>query len=382
MNETALFAAVFLACIVEAVEATTIVVAAGATRNWRSALTGSVVAVLVLAVAVAVAGPAITLLPLGILRLAVGGLLFVFGLQWIRKAVLRASGYKPLHDEDAIYRKQVAAAQAADHSSRFGVRDWYAFTLSFKGVLLEGLEVVFIVLTFGTNQGDLPLAALAALIAVVIVIILGVAVRGPLSRVPENTLKFIVGIMLTSFGAFWGAEGAGAAWPGADASLLVLAPAVGLFSVILVFALRARRTAAARRAAGSAELAGSTEGTAAEAAVLTGVRTAVAARPGDGTARMTASATGSPVGPGGSAGGAAVRDDSPAPRRRPLADRLIGFGLFWYDFVIGDDWQIAAGVALALIIVALLSAHAAAWVVAPCAIAILTLYGVWRANRR
>jgi uncharacterized membrane protein len=384
MNDTALFAAVFLACIVEAVEATTIVVAAGATRNWRSALTGSVVALFVLAVAVAIAGPAITLLPLGVLRIAVGGLLFVFGLQWIRKAVLRASGYKALHDEDAIYRKQVAAAQAADHSSRFGVRDWYAFTLSFKGVLLEGLEVVFIVLTFGTNQGNLPLAALAALIAVVIVIVLGAAVRGPLSRVPENTLKFIVGIMLTSFGAFWGAEGAGAAWPGSDASLLVLVPSVAAFSLVLVVLMRVRRNAVSRRRSGdgpSEKLAGPAEGAIPET-VLTGVRNAVVSHPADGTGPAAMSAAASPKAPGGSAEATAARVGASARRGRPVAERFKAFGLFWYDFVIGDDWQIAAGVALALIAVALLSAHAAAWVVVPCAIAVLIPYGVWRANRR
>src|ERR1700748_1380512 len=137
MNNAALFVAVFLACVVEAVEATTIVLAAGATRSWRSAVTGVVGGVVVLAVVVAIAGPSISLLPLGVLRLVVGGLLLIFGLQWMRKAILRASGYKPLHDETAIYSRQVAAAQTAEKSSRFGVSDWYAFTLAFKGVVLE-----------------------------------------------------------------------------------------------------------------------------------------------------------------------------------------------------------------------------------------------------
>ncbi|MCU1598026.1 MAG: putative rane protein, partial [Glaciihabitans sp.] len=167
MNDGALFLAVLLACAVEAVEATTIVLAAGTARNWRSAMTGVVAGIVVLAIVIAVAGPAISLLPLGALRLVVGGLLLVFGLQWIRKAVLRASGYKPLHDEQKIYDKQFQAARNAKSESRFGVSDWYAFTLAFKGVLLEGLEVVFIVLTFGTNQHNVPLAALAAVVAIV-----------------------------------------------------------------------------------------------------------------------------------------------------------------------------------------------------------------------
>ncbi|MCU1527328.1 MAG: hypothetical protein JWP75_1091, partial [Frondihabitans sp.] len=138
-NDLALFLAVFLACVVESVEATTIVLAAGTTRDWRSALQGVAGGVIVLAVVVAIAGPAIQLLPLDALRVVVGGLLLVFGLQWMRKAILRASGYKPLHDETAIYRKQVAAAASAGTKSRWVVRDWYAFTLSFKGVVLEGL---------------------------------------------------------------------------------------------------------------------------------------------------------------------------------------------------------------------------------------------------
>ncbi len=209
-----LFISVFLACAVEAVEATTIVLAAGTARDWRSALSGGGAGILVLAVITAVLGPAVTQLPLGALRLVVGALLLVFGLQWLRKAILRASGHKSLHDEDEIYRKQLAAAQAAE-SGRLGfVPDGYAFTLSFKGVLLEGLEVVFIALTFGSNAHDIPLAAAAAVLAVLAVALLGVAVRAPLARVPENTMKFVVGIMLTAFGTFWGAEGPASAGRG------------------------------------------------------------------------------------------------------------------------------------------------------------------------
>jgi uncharacterized membrane protein len=234
----ALFLAVFLACTVEAVEALTIVLAAGTSRDWRSAITGVLAGVVLLALVVAALGPAVSAIPLAALRLVVGGLLLVFGLQWLRKAVLRASGLKALHDEDAIYRRERAAAQAAPADRRGIVADWYSFTLSFKGVVLEGLEVVFIALTFGANQHDVPLAAVAALAAVLAVTVAGIAVRAPLARVPENTMKFAVGVMLTSFGIFWGAEGAGAHWPGADAALLVVVPAVALFALALVALLR------------------------------------------------------------------------------------------------------------------------------------------------
>ncbi|MBR7825887.1 hypothetical protein KDK95_06170 [Actinospica sp. MGRD01-02] len=233
----ALFAAVFLACAVEAVEAVTIVLAAGTARDWKSAGYGVGAGLAVLAVITAVLGPAVTAIPLGALRLVVGGLLLIFGLQWLRKAVLRASGHKDLHDEDAIFARELAAAKSAQAQTRFSVPDWYAFTLSFKGVLLEGLEVVFIVLTFGANAHDVPLAALAAAIAVVLVVAVGLAIRAPLAKVPENTMKFVVGVMLTSFGMFWGAEGADAHWPGDDAALLVIAPCVAVYALVWVSVL-------------------------------------------------------------------------------------------------------------------------------------------------
>ena len=242
----ALFAAVFLACAVEAVEATTIVLAAGTARSWRSALTGVAAGLVVLAVVIAALGPGVAAIPLHYLRLVVGGLLLVFGLQWLRKAILRASGYKALHDEAAIYLREVAAAESAARQRRGIVDDWYSFTLSFKGVVLEGLEVAFIALTFGSNQKDIPLAAVAAVSAVVVVATFGFAVRAPLARVPENTMKFVVGVMLTSFGMFWGAEGAGAKWPGSDAALLVVVPAVAVYSLVIVAALRRRREASNR----------------------------------------------------------------------------------------------------------------------------------------
>jgi uncharacterized membrane protein len=237
----ALFAAVFLACAVEAVEATTIVLAAGTARDWRSTWIGVLAGLLVLAVVVAALGPGVAAIPLHYLRLIVGGLLLVFGLQWLRKAILRASGYKALHDEDALYAEELAAARAATKESRGLVDDWYAFTLSFKGVVLEGLEVAFITLTFGSNQHDIPLAALAAVAAVVVVAVAGFAVRAPLARVPENTMKFVVGVMLTSFGIFWGAEGAGAHWPGDDAALLVMVPAVAVYALAVTGMLKRRR---------------------------------------------------------------------------------------------------------------------------------------------
>jgi uncharacterized membrane protein len=241
MSSGALFLAVFLACAVEAVEAVTIVLAAGTTRNWRSALYGVGAGLIVLAVIIAVLGPAVTAIPLHWLRLFVGGLLLVFGLQWLRKAILRASGYKALHDETQIFHEQVARAREEQQLRRGVIEDWYAFTLSFKGVVLEGLEVVFIALTFGSNQHNVPLAAVAAAAAVLVVAAAGILVRAPLARVPENNMKFVVGVMLTGFGTFWGAEGAGAEWPGSDAALLVFVPAIAVFALALVGLLRRRR---------------------------------------------------------------------------------------------------------------------------------------------
>jgi uncharacterized membrane protein len=236
-----LFLAVFLACAVEAVEAATIVLAVGTTREWRATMRGVGAGLLLLVAVVAALGPALAALPLRPLRLVVGGLLLIFGLQWLRKAILRASGFKALHDEAQIFRDQTAAARDAAEQRRPLVGDWYAFTLSFKGVVLEGLEVVFIALTFGSNQHDLPLAAVAAGAAVLAVAAVGAAVRAPLARVPENTMKFAVGVMLCSFGTFWGAEGAGASWPGSDAALLVLVPAIAVYAGALTAILRRRR---------------------------------------------------------------------------------------------------------------------------------------------
>ena len=246
-GDTFLVLSAFLASGVEMVEALTIVLAAGVARGWRSALAGLGAATVVLAVIVAALGPALTQIPLQALRLVVGALLLVFGLQWLRKAILRASGYKALHDEDAIFARELEEARGAARDERAGI-DWYGFTLAFKGVLLEGLEVVFIVLTFGSTQGSIPLAAVGAVAALVLVAGVGVAVRAPLARVPENATKFAVGVMLTTFGIFWSAEGAGAHWPGADASLLGVLGFVVLSSILLVRLLRRERQTRLRTA--------------------------------------------------------------------------------------------------------------------------------------
>ena len=238
MNALPLALTVFVASAVEAVEALTIVLAAGLTREWRSTFQGMAVALVVLAAISAALGPALTLIPLGALRLVVGAVLAIFGIQWLRKAILRATGHKALHDEASAYQREVAAAETAEQQAGHGVGDWYAFTLSFKGVLLEGLEVVFIVVTFGSNQGSIWPAVIGAAAAVLVVAGVGVAVRAPLAKVPENAMKFAVGVMLTSFGTFWGAEGAGVNWPGHDAALLVLVPVMLVVALGYVLLLR------------------------------------------------------------------------------------------------------------------------------------------------
>ena len=240
MSAVFLVLSAFLASAVEMVEALTIVLAVGITRGWRSALIGAAVATIALAGIVAVLGPALTIVPLTTLRLVVGALLLVFGLQWLRKAILRASGFKALHDETEAFAEELEQARAAEREERGGL-DWYSFTLCFKATLLEGLEVAFIVLTFGASQGSIPLAAVGAVAAVVVVAAVGFAVRSPLARVPENAIKFAVGMMLTTFGIFWATEGAGAAWPGGDASLPGVLAFVVLASLALVTLLKRQR---------------------------------------------------------------------------------------------------------------------------------------------
>jgi uncharacterized membrane protein len=211
--------AVFLACAVEMVEALTIVLAVGHTRGWRSAFEGTAVALVALTALVAVFGPALIHVPLNVLRLVVGGILLIFGMQWLRKAILRSSGLKAMHDEDEIYRETVAQLQIARTSPN---RDRIAFVMAFKGVFLEGLEVVITVLTLGTSAHRLGLAATVAAVAVVLVGIVGVVVAKQLSSVPENAMKMGVGILLVSYGTFWTGEGLKVRWPGNDSMLLVL----------------------------------------------------------------------------------------------------------------------------------------------------------------
>jgi uncharacterized membrane protein len=234
--ELGLSVSVFLACAVESVEALTIVMAVGQTRGWPSALAGVGAAVLALAAIVAALGTALTSLPIDELRVLIGALLLIFGVQWLRKAILRAAGLKALHDEREAYEQQSAAARV-EHR-RLGGFDTYSFAISFKGVLLEGLEVALIVVTFGANQHHIALATAAAGVAVAVVVAGGFAVRAPLARVPENTMKLIVGVMLCSFGIFWAAEGAGASWPGGEAALLAIIPVLLAASIVTVLALR------------------------------------------------------------------------------------------------------------------------------------------------
>lgn len=229
----------FLASAVEMVEALTIVLAVGVTRGWRSALIGVGTAVLALVAVVGSFGPLLTRFPIDDLRLVVGTLLLIFGLQWLRKAILRASGYKALHDEDEVFRREREEARRAGTVSREAL-DWYSFTLCFKGVFLEGLEVAFIVLTFGSAQGSVSLAASGAGVALLLVAIAGLVLHAPLSTVPENSLKFAVGVMLTTFGIFWSAEGVGLSWPGKDLALLALLAYVGALSYAFIAVLKRR----------------------------------------------------------------------------------------------------------------------------------------------
>lgn len=236
--------AVFLASAVEMVEALTIVVAVGVSRGWRPALEGVVAAIAVLALVVSVLGTAIvTVVPLGALRLVVGAVLLVFGLQWLRKAVLRATGYKAKHDEDAIFAREVerlrrGGAEQAAGRQRTMPADRIGFTVAFKGVFLEGLEVVIIVLTLGTASHNIGLAAAAASVAALIVAGVGAAVSRQLGNVPENAMKMGVGLMLVSFGTFWSGEGLGMAWPGSDLAIPVLVAIYGAAAYGLVTSLR------------------------------------------------------------------------------------------------------------------------------------------------
>ncbi|MDA8397101.1 MAG: hypothetical protein M0Z29_04490 [Actinomycetota bacterium] len=232
MSSFVLVAAVFLASSVEMVEALTIVLAAG-TRSWRSALEGTGVAIVVLGLLVGIVGiPLVKYVPISTMRLVIGALLLIFGLQWLRKAILRASGLKAMHNEDEIYQKEVARLGAIPGSTTG--RDATAFTVAFKGVVLEGLEVVIVVLTLGVANHRLALAAYAAAAAVLIIGLIGVVVSRQLSKVPENAMKMAVGLMLVSFGSFWSGEGMGVHWPLSDLSILGLIALYGLATSIMI----------------------------------------------------------------------------------------------------------------------------------------------------
>jgi uncharacterized membrane protein len=236
-----LILAVFGASTVEMVEALTIVVAAGVTRGWRSALEGAAAALGVLSVIVAAVGvPLIHYVPIDALRVVVGGLLLVLGLSWLRKSILRSSGYKAMHDEDAIFAATTAEL-AADGPPARAARDAVGFAVAFKGVFLEGTEVVLIVVSLGSSQHRLGIAALAAAAAALIVGAVGFFVARQLSQVPENTIKTVVGIMLTSFGLFWVGEGAGVHWPGSDLAIIALIALFVVVTAVVVGVLKAAR---------------------------------------------------------------------------------------------------------------------------------------------
>jgi uncharacterized membrane protein len=241
--ELGLAVSVFLACAVECVEALTIVLAVGSTRSWRWALLGVAAALVALSAVVLALGVGLGALPIDPLRVVVGALLLLFGLQWLRKAVLRHAGRKALRDEHKAYLAELDAAAGAAETRSW---DAYAFTVSAKAVLLEGLEVALIVVTFGSARHRVGLAAAAAACAAVSVVLAGVAVRRPLARVPENTMKYAVGVMLSAYGVFWLAEGAGLSWPGGEAMLLALLAGVLLCSLLAVELLR-RRVPLSRR---------------------------------------------------------------------------------------------------------------------------------------
>lgn len=234
----AVLAAAFLASAVEFVEAFTIVLVVGITINWRSALAGTAAAVVTLAALVGIFGTALVrYVPLDVLRFVVGVLLVLFGLKWLKKAILRYAGLKAMHDEEAIYEEQMAEMRARGEHPQQRV-DPFGVATSFKSVLLEGMEVAFIVITFGSAANSISSAIWGALAACVLVVLIGALVRAPLQRVPENTLKFVVGIMLTSFGTFWGGEGIGISWWHDDLFLPILVVFYLLVAGALILWLR------------------------------------------------------------------------------------------------------------------------------------------------
>jgi len=220
--------AAFLSSLVEAVEALTIVLAVGTVRGWRPAGLGAVAGLALLALIVLALGPLLDRVPLNLLQLAIGILLLLFGMRWLRKAILRAAGIIPLHDEAIAYATETA--QLREQASLDNARlDWLAALASFKAVMLEGLEVVFIVIAVGAGRGLIIPASVGAIAACLLVAGIGFAIHRPLARVPENTLKFVVGVMLSAFGVFWIGESFGVDWPGKDIAIIVFA---ALFFVV------------------------------------------------------------------------------------------------------------------------------------------------------
>jgi Ca2+/H+ antiporter, TMEM165/GDT1 family len=233
--------AAFLASLVEFVEALTVVLAVGTVRGWRPALTGTALALAVLLGLVVVLGPALTHIPLDLVQFVVGTLLLLFGLRWLRKAILRAAGIIALHDEEAAFAHERQTMQQHGRNLSAGL-DRVAVAAAFKIVMLEGIEVVFIVIAIGAAGQMLLPASVGALAALAVVILLGVVVHRPLARVPENTLKFAVGVLLSAFGTFWAGEGIGVLWSGGDTALLVLIAVFLVMALALVPLARARNT--------------------------------------------------------------------------------------------------------------------------------------------
>lgn len=234
------FTAAFLASLVEVVEAFTIVLAVGVTRSWRPALIGAGMALAILACLILAFGPLLALVPIAMLQFVVGVLLILFGMRWLRKAILRAGGFIAFRDEEVAFLKETAALRKQADDRR---ADYLAGVASFKAVLLEGIEVVFIVIAVGTAHRQTFYASLGALAALILIVFIGFIVHRPLAQIPENTLKFVVGLMLTSFGIFWTGAGIGADWPGADLALLAIFAIVAAASFATVRWLRAKRHA-------------------------------------------------------------------------------------------------------------------------------------------
>ncbi|MDE3015934.1 MAG: hypothetical protein KGI29_03325 [Pseudomonadota bacterium] len=232
--------AAFLASLVECVEALTIVLAVGATRGWRSVLVGTAAGLALLVLLVAVFNPLLGHIPIPItwLQITLGGLLFLFGMTWLRKAVLRAAGRKALHDQALIYQEEISEMEQA--SKPQGRWDWIALITGFKAIVLEGIEVVFIVVAVGAAQASLIPAALGAVAAVLVVALLGILLHRPLMRIPENSLKFGVGVILSAFGIFWIGKGSGFEWFGGDLAILGLMAGLMIAAVISVGLLQRR----------------------------------------------------------------------------------------------------------------------------------------------